>query len=69
MAFSRGQKNGGILQNLAQIQLYMNINWPNNVIIDDDAMHNYKKLNQFLVQLKYTQVILGLKIEWQKEWH
>ena len=54
--FSRNQRSGNILQNLAEVQLFMDITWPNNIIIDDEAMHTYKKINRFLVQLKFTQV-------------
>ena len=59
--FSRIQRGGNILQNLAEVQLFMDIIWPNNIIIDDEAMHTYKKINRFLVQLKFTQVHYCLK--------
>jgi len=55
IASNRSQRGGNILQNLAEVQLFMDITWPNNIIIDDEAMHTYKKINRFLVQLKFTQ--------------
>ena len=45
-----------MLQSLGEIQLFMEISWPSNIIVDDEAMHVYKKINRFLVQLKFTQV-------------
>ena len=65
--FSRSQRGGNILQNLAEVQLFMDITWPNNIIIDDEAMHTYKKINRFLVQLKFTQVHFCLKKSCSKD--
>ena len=41
---------------LNEILLYMDIPYPCNVIIDDEATKLYSKLNKYLLHVKYAQV-------------
>jgi hypothetical protein len=43
------------LQYLNDLQLFMDIPWPANIIIDDEAMGIYLKMNNFFTLIKYIQ--------------